>query len=272
MTEDQLEQDVPGWLDEVGYTPLYGPDLAPDGSTPERSSYQQVLLVERLRTAIARLNPQLTVAAREDALQQAQELGIPSLLSANQRFHQLLVRGVKVDVQRNGETVGDIARLIDWTDPAKNEWLAINQFSVKGPYHTRRPDIVLFVNGLPLGVIELKNPADANADIWKAFEQLQTYKLQTPDVFQYNEVLVISDGSDARMGSLSADAERFMQWRTIDGVNLDPLGEFNELETLIRGVHRAGDAARLPALFRAVRGRWRADQEDCRLPPVPRGT
>jgi type I restriction enzyme, R subunit len=236
MTEDQLEQEALGWLADVGYTPLYGPELAPDGTTPERQSYQQVLLIERLRGAIARLNPQLTTAAREDALQQVLDLGIPALLSANRRFHQLLVTGVKVDVQRNGETVGDFARLIDWIDPSKNEWLAVNQFTVKGPHHTRRPDIILFVNGLPLVVIELKNPADLNADIWKAFEQIQTYKAQTPDLFQYNEVLVISDGSDARMGSLSADAERFMQWRTIDGVVLDPLGEFNELETLIRGV------------------------------------
>ncbi|WP_153160548.1 type I restriction endonuclease subunit R [Zoogloea sp. 1C4] len=236
MTEDQLEHEALGWLAEVGYTPLYGPELAPDGERPERSSYQQVLLVERLRAAIARLNPQLTTAAREDALQQVRDLGIPALLSANRRFHQLLVTGVPVEVQRGGETLGDFARLIDWVDPSNNEWLAINQFTVKGPHHTRRPDIVLFVNGLPLVVIELKNPADANADIWKAFEQLQTYKAQTPDLFQYNEVLVISDGSDARMGSLSADAERFMQWRTIDGIALDPLGEFNELETLIRGV------------------------------------
>ena len=236
MTEDQLEHEALGWLAEVGYTPLRGPELAPDGERPERGSYQQVLLVERLRAAIARLNPQLTTAAREDALQQVLDLGIPSLLSANRRFHQLLVTGVPVEVQRGGETLGDFARLIDWVDPSNNEWLAISQFTVKGPHHTRRPDIVLFVNGLPLVVIELKNPADLNADIWKAFEQLQTYKAQTPDLFQYNEVLVISDGSDARMGSLSADAERFMQWRTIDGIALDPLGEFNELETLIRGV------------------------------------
>jgi type I restriction enzyme R subunit len=236
MTEDQLEHEALGWLAEVGYTPLRGPELAPDGERPERGSYQQVLLVERLRAAIARLNPQLTTAAREDALQQVRDLGIPALLSANRRLHQLLVTGVPVEVQRGGETLGDFARLIDWAEPSNNEWLAINQFTVKGPHHTRRPDIVLFVNGLPLVVIELKNPADVNADIWKAFEQLQTYKAQTPDLFQYNEVLVISDGSDARMGSLSADAERFMQWRTIDGVRLDPLGEFNELETLIRGV------------------------------------
>jgi type I restriction enzyme R subunit len=236
MTEDQLEQEALGWLADVGYTTLFGPELAPDGERPERQNYQQVLLLERLRDAIARLNPTLPASAREDALQQVVDLGIPALLSANRRFHQLLITGVPVQVQKDGETLGDFARLIDWADPSNNEWLAINQYTVKGPHHTRRPDIVLFVNGLPLVLVELKNPADLNADIWKAFDQIQTYKAQTPDIFQYNEVLVISDGSDARLGSLSADGERFMQWRTIDGVTLDPLGEFNELETLIRGV------------------------------------
>ncbi len=236
MTEEQLEQETLAWLADVGYTPLYGPELAPDGTMPERQNYQQVLLVERLRGAIARLNPDMPRAAREDALQQVRDLGIPALLSANRRFHQLLVAGVPVEYQKDGETRGDLARLIDWTEPGNNEWLAVNQFSIKGPHHTRRPDIVLFVNGLPVVLVELKNPADENADIWKAFDQIQTYKDQTPDIFQYNEILVISDGTDARLGSLSASAERFMQWRTIDGVTLDPLGEFSELETLIRGV------------------------------------
>ncbi|MFM0543725.1 type I restriction endonuclease subunit R [Paraburkholderia strydomiana] len=236
MTEDQLEQETLGWLADVGFTCLFGPDPAPDGASAERADYRQVLLVERLRTAIARLNPGIPLQAREDAVQRVQDLGIPALLSANRRFHQLLVGGVPVEYQRDGETRGDFVRLIDWARPAGNEWLAVNQFAIKGPHHTRRPDVMLFVNGLPLVLLELKNPADQNADIWKAYDQIQTYKAQIPDVFQYNEVLVISDGSQARMGSLSADAERFMQWRTIDGVTLDPLGQFNELETLIRGV------------------------------------
>ncbi|BFG77829.1 type I restriction endonuclease subunit R [Paraburkholderia terrae] len=220
----------------MGFTCLFGPDLAPDGTSAERADYRQVLLVERLRSAIARLNPGIPLPAREDAMQRVQDLGIPALLSANRRFHQLLVGGVPVEYQRDGETRGDFVRLIDWANPAANEWLAVNQFAIKGPHHTRRPDVMLFVNGLPLVLLELKNPADQNADIWKAYDQIQTYKAQIPDVFQYNEVLVISDGSQARMGSLSADAERFMQWRTIDGTTLDPLGQFNELETLIRGV------------------------------------
>jgi type I restriction enzyme R subunit len=236
VTEDHLEQEALGWLTDVGYTHVYGPDIAPDGTAPERPDYRQVVLVERLRTAIADLNPGIPPAARDDALNQVLDLGIPVLLSANRRFHQLLVTGVSVEFQKDGETRGDFVKLIDWADPERNQWLAVNQFSIKGPHHTRRPDIILFVNGLPLVLIELKNPADLKADIWKAYDQIQTYKEQTPDVFQYNEVLVISDGTDGLLGSLSADRERFMAWRTIDGVTLDPLGQFNELQTLVRGV------------------------------------
>jgi type I restriction enzyme R subunit len=236
LTEDQLEHEGLGWLAEVGYATAYGPDLAPDGASPERADYRQVVLVERLRAAVDRLNPGMPAAARADAVAQVLDLGDPVLLSANRRFHKLLVAGVPVEYQVDGETRGDFARLIDWAEPAENAWLAVNQFSISGPKHTRRPDIILFVNGLPLVLLELKNPADEEADIWKAFHQIQTYKEQIPDVFEYNELLVISDGSEARMGSLSANAERFMQWRTIDGVNLDPLGQFNELETLVRGV------------------------------------
>ncbi len=235
MTEDQLEQECLSWLGELGYTHLHGPDIGPDGDNPERASYREVLLTMRLRTAMARLNPQVPLAAREDALRQVLELGVPVQLSANRLFHRLLVGGVPVQYQKDGETRGDFVRLIDWANVRANEWLAVNQFSVQGPKHTRRPDIILFVNGLPLVLLELKNPADVNADIWKAFDQLQTYKEQIPDLFHYNEILVISDGSEARMGSLSADAERFMNWRTIDGEQLDPLGQFNGLETLLRG-------------------------------------
>ncbi len=235
MTEDQLEQECLGWFSELGYCHVFGPDIGPDGDSPERESYRQVLLVERLRSAIAKLNPKVPLAAREDALKQVVDLGVPVQLSANRLFHRLLCGGVPVQYQLDGETRGDFVRLIDWVNVAGNDWAAINQFSIQGPKHTRRPDIILFVNGLPLVLLELKNPADLNADIWKAFDQIQTYKEQIPDVFQYNQILLISDGSEARMGSLSADAERFMNWRTIDGVTLDPLGDFNELETMVRG-------------------------------------
>ena len=236
MTEDQLEQEALGWLADVGWQHRYGPDLAPDGIAPERDNYRQVLLIGRLRQAVAALNPTVPQAARDDAVKQVVDLCTPVLLAANRQFHRLLVTGVPVQYQRDGETRGDFVRLVDWADPARNEWLAVNQFSITGPHHTRRPDIILFVNGLPLVLIELKNPADQNADVWKAFHQIQTYKDQIADAFQYNEVLVISDGTDALLGSLSADSERFMAWRTIDGVALDPLGPFNELQTLVRGV------------------------------------
>jgi len=236
MTEDQLEKETLAWLGEVGYTRCYGPDMAPDGTAPERASYRDVVLVQRLRQAIRNLNPNVPQAAREDAMRQVLDLGTPVLLAANRQFHRLLAAGVPVQVQRDGETRGDFVKLVDWARPGRNEWLAVNQFSITGPQHTRRPDIVLFVNGLPLVLIELKNPADMNADVWKAFQQIQTYKAQIADAFLYNELLVISDGTDALLGSLSADAERFMAWRTIDGVVLDPLGPFNELQTLVRGV------------------------------------
>jgi len=236
MTEDQLEQEALGWLSDVGYQHRYGPDPAPDGRTPERSDYRQVLLLDRLRQAVAALNPTVPQAARDDAVKQVVDLGTSVLLAANRQFHRLLVTGVPVQYQRDGETRGDFVQLVDWAVPNRNEWLAVDQFSITGPHHTRRPDIILFVNGLPLVLIELKNPADQNADVWRAFDQIQTYKEQIPDIFEYNEVLVISDGTDALLGSLSADPERFMAWRTIDGITLYPLGQFNELETLIRGV------------------------------------
>jgi len=236
MTEDQLERDTLAWLQDVGYTHRRGPDIAFDGATPERTDYRQVLLVQRLREAMARLNLGVPAAAREDALKQVLDLGIPSLLQANRAFHKLLVGGVPVQYQRDGETIGDFVRLVDWAQPERNEWWAVNQFTIKGPHKTRRPDIILFVNGLPLVLLELKNPADENASVWRAFDQIETYKEQIAEVFQYNEVLVISDGTDALMGSLSSNAERFMAWRTIDGVALDPLGPFQELQTLVRGV------------------------------------
>lgn len=236
MTEEQLEQEMLGWLFDVGYTHIYGPDITVDGDTPERNNYQEVLLVGRLRQAIDRLNPDIPKSAQDDALQQVRDLNTPVLLSANRNFHNLLVKGVPVEYQKDGETRGDFVRLIDFFNPSQNEYVAINQFSIKGEKYSRRPDILLFINGLPLVLIELKNPADETADLNTAFKQIETYKEQIPDIFQYNEMLIISDGSDASMGSLSANLERYMAWRTIDGITIDPLGKFRELETLTRGI------------------------------------
>lgn len=236
MTEDQLEQETLGWLKSIGYEHRFGPDIAFDGNSPERRDYRGVLLSRRLESALLRLNPGIPQAALDDAIGQISNLGAQSLVGSNRTFHQLLTSGIKVQYQKDGETIGDLLSLVDWSSPEKNDWLAVNQFSITGGSHTRRPDIVLFLNGIPFAVIELKNPADENADIWKAYEQLQTYKEQIPDLFNYNELLVISDGTDARFGSISSNRERYMQWRTIDGETLDPLGDFKELETLIRGL------------------------------------
>ena len=178
MTEDQLEQETLSYLAELGYSVHSGYDIAHDGPNPQRANYREVVLTGRLRDAIQRLNPKVPAAAREDALHRVLDLGIPSLLSANRAFHKLLVGGVPVQYQKDGETVGDFVRLLDWSDAARNdgrnEFWAVKQFSIKGVHHTRRPDIILFVNGLPLVLIELKNPADEVADIWKAYDQLQT--------------------------------------------------------------------------------------------------
>ncbi|WGJ91411.1 type I restriction endonuclease subunit R [Achromobacter mucicolens] len=236
MTEDQLEQETLGWLAEVGYSVRSGPDIAHDGSDPQRTSYTQVILPQRLRDSIDRLNPHIPASARDDAFKQVENLDTPVQLVANRTFHKLLTNGVNVQYQTDGETRGDFVRLVDWANPQNNEFWAVSQFTIKGPHHTRRPDIILFINGLPLALIELKNAVNEDADIWKAYDQIQTYKAQIPDVFEYNEILVVSDGSEARYGSLSANAERFMQWRTIDGIELDPLGQFNELETLVHGL------------------------------------
>lgn len=245
IIEDHLEQTVLDWLRELGYGYECGYDIAPapDGLRPERENYRQVLLVGRLRRQLEMLNPQLPATAIEEAILQLQNPDVPGLAASNRQFHRWLRDGVPIEYQRDGEPVGDLVRLVDFSHPDANEWLAVNQFSIQGlpisgQVHTRRPDILLFLNGLPVVVIELKNPADKQADIWKAFDQLQTYKEQIPDLFFSNEVLVVADGVTARYGALTADKERFMRWRIIEGHGLDPLGPNRETETLVRGLLR----------------------------------
>jgi type I restriction enzyme R subunit len=238
--ESDVEREMLGWFEDLGYEVVAGPELAPDGERPERKSYKQILLEGRLRDALHRLNPELPGAVITDAIDVMQGMGPPALLGANREFQRQLTTGVQVYWQRDGETQGGRVRLADFTDPTKNDWLVVNQFTVTGATASgtreRRPDAVVFLNGLPLAVIELKNPATENADVWAAYRQLQTYKEEIPELFRTNGVLVASDGVYARLGSLSADAERFMAWRTIDGKKTDPLGQFGELETLVRGV------------------------------------
>lgn len=182
----------------------------------------------------------LPAAAIKKAAAVLSDFDNPDLVHSNRNFHRLIVGGVKVDYESKGEQVSTLVQVVDFTNPKKNDWLVVNQFTVQGPKHTCRPDIVVFLNGLPLVVFELKNPADENADIWMAFDQIQNYKRDIKALFNHNAFNVISDFSHARFGSLTANKERFLSWRTIDGVNLDPLGPHQELETLIRGLFDKG--------------------------------
>ena len=238
ITEAAVENAALAWFRELGFTVLNGADIAPDGPQAERSSYREVVLWGRLRAAIARLNPGLPAEQVEIAARMVGHPNIPGLVSANAHVHGLIVGGVPVEVRDGAETRGALARVVDFDNPNLNDWAVVNQFTIEGPKHTRRPDLLVFLNGLPVGNIEVKNLADENADIWAAWRQIQTYKNHIPDLYPFNAVCVVSDGADARLGSLTADEERFMKWRTIDGVALDPLGAFAGLETLIRGLFR----------------------------------
>ncbi|MGI9250607.1 MAG: type I restriction endonuclease subunit R [Pseudohongiellaceae bacterium] len=236
MTENQVEEQALGWFEGLGYLCVSGYDIAPDSDTSERVDYRSVVLKERLHSALSRLNPDIPASAIDSALSQLTNPDIPALMSCNRQVHQWLTKGVNVTFMEDNQEIGQQLKVIDFDNPDNNDWLVVNQFTVEGHQHRRRPDVVVFINGLPLAVIELKNAADESADIWSAFNQLQTYKGDIPDLFSYNTCLVISDGIYARMGSLSANTERFMRWRTIDGDALDPLGQHRELETLINGV------------------------------------
>jgi type I restriction enzyme R subunit len=252
IAESALEAAALEWFCGLGYTCVSGPDIAPGEMLAERSSYEQVVLEGRLRAAVQHLNPGIPDDAQEEALRKVLRAEHPTVVANNRAFHRMLVDGVDVEYRRTDGTIaGDKARLVNFDDPKGNDWLAVNQFTVVDGQHNRRPDIVVFVNGLPLGVVELKNPADEDATIWKAFHQLQTYKLQIRDLFTYNEALVISDGLEARVGSLTADKERFMPWRTIEGQALAPTTML-QLEVLMRGMfdrHRFLDLIRYGVVF-----------------------
>ena len=236
FTEDEVEGAALEWFAGLGYGVLHGPDIGPEGSAPERGSYGEVLLAERLRNALARLNPHLRVATLDEVLRKVQQTESPSLVEENRRLHRHLVEGVSIEVAReDGSIGGEVARLIDFDDVNANDWLAVNQFTVIEQERNRRPDVVLFVNGMPLAVIELKNPGDESATLEGAFNQLQTYKGEIPSLFRTNAALVTSDGVRARLGSLTANSERFMPWRTVDGSTVSEKGT-PELETVIRGV------------------------------------
>lgn len=234
LTEDQLEQQCLQWFRDGGWDAADGPDISPDGTSPERMDYRETILKGRLLYAMQGLNPHIPVPALEEALQSVLKLDHPILEQRNRAFHRLLLDGIPVEYREGDETRHDTVRLINFSSAQRNAFLVVDQFAIKGPKHVRRPDLLVFINGLPLAVIELKNPADEHADVWKAYHQLQTYKEEIPDLFNTNAALVVSDGFTARIGSLTASEERFMPWRTIKNENDKPLLEF-EMEKVIRG-------------------------------------
>lgn len=237
-TESDLENATLEWLEELGFGIVFGPNIAPDGELPERESYKDIVLIGRLRSAVSAINPNIPRDAQEDAIKKVINVAYsnPSLLETNHAFHRMLAEGVDVEYRRDdGSIAGDKVYLVDHKNLSNNDWLAVNQYTVIENNRNRRPDVIVFVNGLPLAVFELKNPADVNATVKNAFNQIQTYKSDIPSLFSYNALCIISDGIDSRIGSLTANMERFMKWRTIDGETVAP-ASIPEMEVLIKGV------------------------------------
>jgi type I restriction enzyme, R subunit len=234
INEEQVELLAIEWFKELGYDYLLGYEIAPDSQNPHRTNYQEVVLNAKLHSALVKLNPTIPFVAIEDAIDILKKSQHATLIQNNRAFHQILLQGINVDIKDGDDTKGDVVKIIDFENPLNNDFLVVNQFSIKGTKGNRRPDLIVFINGLPISIIELKNPADENADIYKAYNQLQTYKDEIEDLFVFNEALVISDGINARVGSLTATDERFMFWRTIKDENDKPLLEY-ELDTLIKG-------------------------------------
>ncbi len=236
FSESVIEQAALAWLENIGYSVAFGLDIASDGSSPERDNYGQVVLLERLLHSLQSLNPKIPPDAIKEAFRKLTQPDSPSLILNNHTIHKYLVEGVPVEYPRaDGSIAGDFVRVIDFENAENNDFLAVNQFTVVENKHERRPDIVLFVNGLPLAVIELKNAVDEKATIWTAFDQLQTYKEHIPSLFNYNAVLMISDGLYARVGTLTASKEWFMPWRTIEGESLDDT-HLTQLQVVLEGV------------------------------------
>ncbi len=242
ITESDIEQYTIEELEDLGFQFLHGPDISPDGEFPERKAYSDVVLVDRLRTAIQKLNPDVPVDARDQAIREVQRINSPELITNNESFHRFLTEGVPVTYrtplqERNwgGPEKNDYVWLIDFSNPLNNEFLVVNQYTIIENNRHKRPDILLFVNGIPLVVIELKNPADENATIRKAFDQIQTYKATILSLFTFNTICVVSDGHECKAGSLSAGFSRYMAWKSADG-KTDASRFSPQLETLIKGM------------------------------------
>lgn len=235
ITESEVEQVALNILSELKYKIIYGPDIAPNGPKPERQGYGDVILLSRLRETINRFNPSIPNEAKEEAIKQILRTESPDLVINNHRFHKMLANGVDVEYRKDGRITGDKVWLFDFDKVDENEFLAVNQFTIIENNINRRPDIVLFINGLPIVVVELKNPADENATTFSAFKQFQTYKLQIPSLFKFNEILVASDGIDARAGTITSDWERFLPWKTIDGIE-KASKVMPQIEVLLKGM------------------------------------
>lgn len=237
-TESELEKATLEWLQELGYEIVFGPSIAPDGETPERKNYGDIVLIERLRKAILKINPHIPHDSQEEAIKKVVNIAYssPKLITTNMSFHKMLTDGVEVEYKReDGSIAGDRVLLIDDKNLDNNEWTAINQYTVIENNNNRRPDVIVFVNGLPLVVFELKNLADEKTTVRKAFNQIQTYKNDIPSLFTFNGLCIVSDGLDTRVGSLTADMDRFMKWKTIDGKSNAP-ATVPEMEVLLRGM------------------------------------
>ena len=236
ISESDVEDATLDWLAVLGWSVAHGPDVAPDTPDAARGDYGEVVLGERLRAALVRLNPDLPDEALHDARRKLTRPEGTTLVARNRAFHRMAVDGVTVEYRDgSGAIRGTQVRVIDFDHGDANDWLAVNQLTVVENRRERRPDVVLFVNGLPLAVIELKNPADENATLWSAYRQLQTYKTEIPSLFAFNAALVVSDGLEARIGALTAGREWFKPWRTITGETLaDP--HLPQLQVMLEGV------------------------------------
>lgn len=235
ITESEVEQATLEILSELGFDLIYGPDIAPDGIRPERKTYQDIVLVDRLKRALLEINTEIPEEAIDEAIKKVIRTDSQNHVANNQHFHKMLVEGIDVEYRKDGRIVGNKVWLFNFKKPKKNEFLAVNQFTVIEEHNNRRPDIILFVNGIPLVVIELKNPADENATIWSAFNQLENYKIQIPSLFRFNEIMVISDGLEARAGTITSNKERFTPWKALDENGAAPMA-MAQIEVLLRGM------------------------------------
>lgn len=235
LNEDSIEKLAIEQLESLGYSYIYAPNIAPDGDAPERASYDEVVLKGRLQRNVDRINPSVPAEARQEAIKEVLRISSPELLANNEAFHRLLTEGVKVNYQKDGQSRGDLVWLIDFDQPDNNEFVVANQFTVIENGVNKRPDVILFVNGIPLVVLELKNAVDEKATITSAYKQIGTYKQAIPGLFTYNAFCVISDGLEAKTGTVSSDINRFMAWKSMDG-KVDASKLIGQIETLIAGM------------------------------------